>query len=205
MKKYNVEQRSPEWEQLRKTHLTGTALKGIMGTPRARQEAIYEVIYNRLRVGTDSDEDEYENPMQRGTRLEPEAIAAFEFETGMKVEQIGLCEDDENPAIGQSPDGYITDTDDTEAIEVKSMGKNHIKLWLTNEVPDEYEWQVVQYFVVNPKLKKLYFVGYNPQIPIHPIHIIEVERDEEKVKLAREKQTIFLQEVEVILSNIIKL
>lgn len=204
MRKYNIEQGTSEWHQLRKTHLTGTALKGLMGTPRARQEAIYEVIYNRLRVGIDN-EDEYENAMERGKRLEPDAIAEFEFQTGKTVEQIGLCESDENPAIGQSPDGYIVGTDDTEAIEVKSMGKNHIKLWLTNEVLDDYEWQVVQYFVVNPKLQKLYFVGYNPEIPAHPIHIIEVLRDEIKIKLAKEKQTIFLQEVDAILSTIIKL
>ena len=94
MKKYNTEQRSPEWEQLRKTHITGTALKGIMGTPRARQEAIYEVIADRLTVGVESDE-EYENPMERGTRLEPDALSTFEFETGKKVEKVGFCENDE--------------------------------------------------------------------------------------------------------------
>lgn len=204
MKKIDCEQRSPQWEQLRKTHLTGTVLKGIMGTPKARQESIYEMIANRLTIGVDSDE-EYENPMERGTRLEPDALATFEFQTGKSVEKVGFCENDENPAIAQSPDGYIKDTNDTEAIEVKSMGgKNHIKLWLTNEVPDEYEWQVIQYFVVNDNLKKLYFVGYNPQIPVHPLHIIEVERDEVKIELAREKQKVFLQEVDALMSTLIK-
>jgi len=165
MKKINIEQRSPEWHQLRKTNITGTVLKGIMGTARARQEAIYEAIANRLTIGVD--DDDYENPMERGTRLEPDAIAEFEFITGKSVEKVGFCESEEIEGVAQSPDGYIKNTDDTEAIEVKSMGgKNHIKLWLTNEVSDEYEWQVVQYFVVNNNLKKLYFVGYNPQIPV---------------------------------------
>jgi hypothetical protein len=48
-------------------------------------------------------------------------------------------------------------------------GKNHIKLWLTDKAPDEYEFQIYQYFIVNEKLKKLYFVGFNPDIPIHPL------------------------------------
>lgn len=205
MKKLEVNQRSPEWEQLRKTHITGTTLKGIMGTPRARQEMIYEVIANRLTIGVESDED-YENPMERGTRLEPDAIAEFEFATGKKVERVGFCESEENKAIAQSPDGYIADTNDAEAIEVKSMGgKNHVKLWLTNEVPDEYNWQVIQYFVVNDKLQKLYFVGYNPQIPVHPLHIIEVERDEAVINQAKEAQKVFLQEVESILLTLIKI
>ena len=135
MKKLQVNQRSPEWEQLRKTAITGSVLKNLMGTPRARQEAIYEVIAERLTVGVESDE-EYENPMARGTRLEPDAIAEYEFLTGKKVERVGFCQSEENEAIAQSPDGYIANTNDTEAIEVKSMGgKNHVKLWLTNEVP----------------------------------------------------------------------
>jgi putative phage-type endonuclease len=205
MKKNNVEQRSPEWHQLRKTNITGTVLKGIMGTARARQEAIYESIANHLTIGVD--DEEYENPMERGTRLEPDAIAEFEFLTGKSVEKVGFCESEEIEGVAQSPDGYIKDTNDTEAIEVKSMGgKNHVKLWLTNEVPDEYEWQVVQYFVVNEKLKKLYFVGYNPQIPTHPLHTIEILREniESKITEAKEKQKIFIQEVESILKNIIK-
>ena len=144
--------------------------------------------------------------MERGIRIEPDGIAEFEFLTGKTVEKVGFCEDDDNPTIAQSPDGYIKDTNDTEAIELKSMGgKNHIKLWLTDEVPDEYKWQVVQYFVVNDKLQKLYFVGYNPQIPVHPLHIIEVERNEELIKQAREAQKVFLQEIEAILLTLIKI
>ena len=203
MKKHNVEQRSSKWFQLRKTRITGTTLKGLMGTAKARQEAIYETIANRLKVGID---DEYENAMDRGTRLEPDAIKMFEFETNKSVEEIGMCESDENSAIAQSPDGYIANTKDTEAIEVKClMGKNYVKMWLTNEVPDEHKWQVIQYFVVNDKLKKLYFVGFNPEIPIHALHIIEVERDEVLVEKAKKAQLIFIQEVEAILQTIISI
>jgi len=208
MKKINnIEQGTPEWHQLRKTSITGTILKNLMGTARARQEAIYEAIANRITVGVASDE-EYENPMARGTRLEPDGIAEFEFQTGKSVETVGFCESEEIRGVAQSPDGYIKDTDDTEAIEVKSMGgKNHVKLWLTNEVPKEYFWQVVQYFAVNDNLNKLYFVGYNPEIPTHPLHIIEVLREtiEDKIKEAKEKQKVFIQEVDSILLTLIKL
>ena len=201
MKKNNVAQRSDEWFHLKKGKITGTVLKGIMGTPKARQEAIYEVIAERLTVGVNG--DDYENAMDRGTRLEDEAVAAFEFETGLKVDKMGLCQHDDNDNIANSPDGLIGEN---EAVEIKCMGgKNHVKMWLTNSVPDEYYWQVIQYFVVNEKLKKLYFVGYNPDIPSHSLHIIEVERDEEEIKNAKQKQEAFLQEVEAILSTIIKL
>ena len=146
MKKHNILQGSTEWLHKRKGVVSGTVLKGIMGTPKARLEAFYEVLAERLTVGV---EEDYENAMDRGLRLEPEAISLFEFETGKKVERTGICESDENPQIGNSPDGLIGDT---EAIEVKCMGgKNHVKMWLTNEIPDEYVWQATQYFIVNEK------------------------------------------------------
>lgn len=201
MKKHNIDQRTDEWHQLRKGKITGTTLKSILGTPKARQEALYEIVAERLTVGIDDEE----NAMERGNRLEPDAIAIFELETGKEVERTGFCEDDSNPMIANSPDGLIGED---EAIEIKCPGgKNYVKMWLTNEVPDEYFWQVIQYFVVNEKLEKLYFVGYNPDIPIHPMHIIEVKREDIKLDIekARKSQEAFLLEIESILSTIIKL
>jgi putative phage-type endonuclease len=202
MKKHKIEQRTDEWLHLRKGKVSGTVLKSIMGTPKARLEAFYEVLAERLTVGVEQD---YENAMERGIRLEDDALSSFELETGKLVEKMGFCEDDDNPAIANSPDGLIGET---EAVEVKCMGgKNHVKMWLTNEIPDEYHWQAVQYFVVNEKLEKLYFVGYNPDITIHPLHIIEVTREAmfEFIRGARVAQESFLVEVEEKLKEIIKL
>src|ERR1035437_1775272 len=104
MKKHtNIDQGTPQWHQIRKGKITGTTLKAIMGTSKARQDAIYEIIAERLTVGVDGDTDP-ENPMARGTRLEPDAVTMFEFETGLKVERIGFCEHDDDEAIAQSPD-----------------------------------------------------------------------------------------------------
>ena len=201
MKKYNeIEQGTEDWHQIRKGKITGTTLKGIMGTPKARKTALYEILAERLTVGVDM---EYENAMERGLRLESDAVAMFELEKDKKVELTGFCEDDTNPMIANSPDGLIGET---EAIEVKCLGgTNHIKMWLENVIPEEYFWQVVQYFIVNEKLEKLYFVGYNPDIPIHSLHIIEVERDNilEDIKKAKVAQEMFLGEVEEIIKTLI--
>lgn len=202
MIKNKVEQGTGEWHQIRKGKITGTTLKSIMGTSKAREDAIYEIIAERLTIGVESDND-YENPMERGLRLEPDAISAFELESGLSVERIGFAQDDTNPQIANSPDGLIGDT---EAVEAKCLGgKNHVKLWLKNEIPDDYKWQVIQYFIVNEKLQKLYFVGYNPDIPIHSLHIIERTREQamadiEKAKVAQEN---FLVEVEEIIKTLI--
>lgn len=203
MKKYkDISQGTAEWLHKKKGVITGTVLKSIMGTPKARQDAIYEAIAERLTVGV---EEEYENPMERGVRLEPDAIAVFELETNKSVERIGFAEDDDNQFIGNSPDGFIGDD---EAIEVKCMGgKNHVKMWLTNEIPVEYYWQAIQYFIVNERLQRLYFVGYNPDIPIHKLHTIEMKREdvEKQISIARKNQEAFIAEVNAILETIIKL
>lgn len=202
MKKHNVQQRSPEWQQLRKGKITGTGLQSLMGTPAAREGFFYEIVAQRLSVGGI---DVEEHPMERGTRLEPDAIAAFEFETGKTVETVGLLEDDNNPSIANSPDGIIGET---EAIEVKCMGgKNHVKMWFTNELPKEYLWQVIQYFVVNKKLQTLHFVAYNPDIPVHPLHILEVTRSgaAKSIKAAEEAQKEFIEKVNNKLKEIVKI
>jgi putative phage-type endonuclease len=197
----DIDQGTDEWHQIRKGKITGTVLKNIMGTPAKRQDAIYEMIGDRLAEGL---EDPDENAMDRGTRLESDARTMFEFETGKKVEQTGFAEDDNNFLIANSPDGLIGET---EAVEIKCPGrKNHVKVWLTNTIPDEYVWQVVQYFIVNEKLTKLYFVSYHPEITVHPMHIIEVTKDKMLGDITRGKraQEVFLQEVEAILATIIK-
>lgn len=203
MKKHpDIIQGTEAWHQLRKGKISGTVLKSLMGTPKARLEAKYELIADRLRVGVDL---EWEDPRDRGHRLEDEAIAAFEFETGKTTERMGFIESDENASVGYSPDRLITGTDE-EDVEVKCpLGKNYVKMWLTNQVPEEYYWQMIQGFVVNPQLKKRYFVGYNPEIPTHPLHIIEVEREKvaEDIETAREAQDKFLAEIEEELSKII--
>lgn len=204
LKHDNIEQGTEAWHQLRKGKITGTTLKAIMGTKAKRQDAIYEMIADTLTVGVEA-QTENENPMARGTRLEPEAIKIFEFETGKIVERTGFVQNDEEPKIAYSPDGLIGETED---IEVKCMGgKNHVKMWLTNMIPDDYYWQVVQAFVVNPKLQKRYFVGYHPHIPRHPLHIIEVTREsvEDSIEEARKSEQAFLVEVKSILETLIEL
>lgn len=206
MKVYNTIQKSDEWHHLRKGKITGTTLKAIMGTPKAKQDAIYEIVAERLTKGVESEGD-YENSIDRGNRLEPDALSMFELETNRKVIRVGFCEDDTNPMIANSPDGLIEDHED-EAVEAKCPGgKNYVKMWLTNVVPDEYEWQVVQYFVVNERLQKLHFIGYNPDITIHPLHIIVITREsiKKQIEEARLAQETFLTQVDDILKNIIKL
>lgn len=176
--KYENEQ---DWLAARRGKITGTRLKDVI-TKRGngKKMAYYELIAERLAVLPDTDDDE--NPMDRGARLEPEALERFTKETGKKVDT-SLCiwTRDDNESIAISPDGIIGKT---EAVETKCLSSAmHIKTFLTQEIPAEYAEQAMQYFIVNDKLKTLYFAFYDPRIPVKDFFIIPVKRADMKEKI----------------------
>jgi putative phage-type endonuclease len=211
----NIIQGSDEWFQFKKGKVGGTFLKSIMGTPKAFEDACYELLGEKLISGVEEDSS-YENAMDRGTRLESEAIAAYQFETGRTVTKTGACLSDENSSVMYSPDGLEGETED---VEIKCpLTKNYMKIWIkidfktwtfkiNNEIPDEYYWQIIQAFIVNPKLQRRNFVAYNPNFKQHPLHIIVVERDSVLVDIekAKKKQFETLEGINKLMSQMVKL
>ena len=159
------------WAEARRGKITGTRLKDIIvkrGT--GKKIGFYELIAERLGIPSDG-----EDPMERGLRLESEAIARFEQKTGKKVNKelvIWTRDDDESIAI--SPDGFIGKK---EAVEVKCLSSaRHIQAVIENKVPDDYEYQILQYFIVNDDLKTLYFLMYDPRIVAKDYICFQVHR-----------------------------
>jgi putative phage-type endonuclease len=192
MKTINFETRE-EWLNFRLGKISGSRLKDLIvkrGT--GKKKGYYELIAERIAIQPDD-----ENAMDRGTRLEEEAIARFEQETKKKVDtSLLVWQSEEDKNIILSPDGVISDY---EAVEVKCLSSaSHIEAWLTQEIPSEYQDQALQYFVVNPSLEKLYFTFYDPRIPAKDFFIIEIGRDKEKVEeyLAYEKS--IMEEIDEI-------
>lgn len=175
MKIVNVEQGSEEWFDYRKGKISGTMLADLYSKRGNRKLGFYELIAERLALDPD-DEDR----MERGIRLEDEAAQAFAEKTGKKLEIAGVCVHDDYPQIINSPDRLIKNNGKySEAVEIKCLSPaRHLQAVIENKVPDEYEAQKLQYFIVNPDLKKLYFVFYDPRIAAVPLHTVEVTRAE---------------------------
>lgn len=199
MKRLSFETRE-DWLAARRGKITGTRLKDIVvkrGT--GRKIGFYELIAERLAIEPDGEE----SPMERGLRLEEEAIARFVAETGKKVDtSLIILERDDNPNIAYSPDGLIGTTED---VEVKCLGSaRHIEAWLTKKVPDEYEFQVLQGFMVNDKLKKRHIVFYDPRIPVKDYFVIEVKREDvaEQIDEYLAYERAVLQEVNDIVNQL---
>ena len=180
-----------EWLEARRGRITGTRLKDlIMKRSTKKKIGFYEIIAERVAIPPSN-----EFAMDRGKRLEEYAIERFEKETGKKVNSdlvIWYRDDEENIAI--SPDGYIGKT---QAIECKCLSSaRHLEAILTKEIPSEYEEQVLQYFIVNDKLRKLYFVFYDPRMPIDYFCLTVNRKDiKEKVDEYLELEREVLKEI----------
>lgn len=173
MKIVNKEQGSDEWLEYRKGKISGTTLGNLYSKRGTRKIGFYELIAESLALEPDD-----ENRMERGLRLEDEAIGMFQLGSAKTVERVGICVHDKYPDIINSPDGLIKNKGKyTEAIEIKCLSPaRHLQAVIENKVPSEYESQVLQYFIVNPDLETLYFIFYDPRIEAVPMHIIDVHR-----------------------------
>jgi len=165
------------WLEKRKGLITGTKLKDVLPKQGGKGYRIgfFEILAEKIAIPATQ-----ESAMDRGKRLEEEAIEEFEKQTKKKVNKdlvIWHRDDDEDIAI--SPDGFI---EKKEAVEVKCLSSaRHIESWITQKIPNEYMTQVIQYFIVNEDLEKLYFVFYDPRMP-KPLFWLEVKRKEVKDK-----------------------
>jgi len=149
-----------EWLDGRRGKITGSRLKDII-VKRGSGEKIgyYEIIAERIAITAED-----ENPMDRGIRLEEEAIEKYTEQTGILFDtSLVIWEREDNPSIAISPDGFKGENC---AIEVKCLSSaRHIEAKLTNQYPKDYHEQILQYFIVNDKLEVLHFVMYDPRMP----------------------------------------
>ena len=180
---HHMAQRSDAWFQARKGILTASNFgPWLINTGKvaeqARERAICKLIAERANCESAPN---YENwAMQRGTELEPQAVAAFEGETGIKVADVGLCIS-KHGSFGCSPDGLIVGQ--SIGFEGKvPVPETHIRYRRAGEVPDEHFYQIQGSMAVTGAAG-WYLQSWNPGLA--PLRIL-VERDEftEKLKAA---------------------
>ncbi len=171
------------WYEGRKGIITGTKAGKLLSVRDKKPlKGFYTLLVDRVAIPSDG-----ESAMLRGKRLESEAVERFAKETGKKVNtDLVICLRDDNSYIGYSPDALIGKTED---VEVKCQdSENHLEAWLSQQIPSEYESQVIQGFVVNDKLKTRYLVFYDPRMPIDFFYMT-IKREDYKDKIDEYLQT----------------
>lgn len=115
--------------------------------------------------------------MDFGKFREEEAIPAFEFETGAKVERVAFITDDSGK-IGCSPDGLIGET---RGLEVKCpTAEVHCKYLLNGELPKDYIQQVHAGMHVTGRTE-WEFISYRRHFPMLMLNIPRNEEIQEKI------------------------
>lgn len=144
----------------------------------------YELLAHKVAVPEEGDEE----PMERGNRLEAEALAKFAKQNNMTISNdLAVWVSSTNDSMIYSPDGCVLS--DEEVIETKCLSSAwHLYIYYEKDIPAKYRKQNLQAFIVNDKLQKLHFVCYDPRIPALPIHSITINRADVENEIALYKQ-----------------
>lgn len=137
--------------------------------------------------------------MLRGQILEEEARELISEKLGKKIIPGRVWQSDVNEYMICSPDGEFED--ETEAVEIKCLDSwKVVKAYYEKHPPSEYKPQIIQYFVVNEKLKKLYFCIYSDVFsnPDLGLQIFELNREDykEEIEIVKRVENATLELVE---------
>ena len=173
-------------------------------------DSIYKLIAQRIAKPINSNDYADRIPegatysaMLRGQILEDEARELISEKLGKKIIPGRVWQSDVNEYMICSPDGEIVDDtgDVSEAVEIKCLDSwKVVRAFYEKHPPLDYEAQIIQYFLVNENLQKLYFCIYSDVFtnPDLGLQIFELKREDyrEKIELTGRVQNATLGLVE---------
>lgn len=132
--------------------------------------------------------------MQYGIDTEPEARAAYEFELGVTVEEVGFLDHPSIDMAGASPDGLVGSEG---LVEIKCpQSAAHIETLLTKTVPDKYVKQMQWQMACTGRLWCDY-ATYDARMPQElQLWILRVVRDDKMIAELEKEAVAFLAELD---------
>lgn len=175
-----------EWMSERLTKITGSRLKDIV-VLRGPNEKVgfWQLVSERLA----KPRAKGENVLTRGHELEIVAVGLCSKELKKEfITDLVMWERSDNSSIAISPDAYTKDL--TEAVEAKCLNSaEHIQCYYEKHYPDEFRFQVYQYFIVNDDLKILHVILYDPSVIEKCQYIrFEIKREEIEDEITKYKE-----------------
>jgi len=193
-----MEQRTPEWHQVRLGIPTGSRIgdataKTKTGWSSSRENYMAELLTERL---TGQPAPQYSNAaMEFGTQVEPEARAAYEFTRNLSVQQIGFLP---HPTLrsGASPDGVV-EGNPRGLVEIKCPNTaTHIATLLGAPIDLKYLKQM-QWQMVCANAQWCDWVSYDPRLPDNLRMVIRrVPRDDKMIAGLELDIRLFIEEMD---------
>ncbi len=203
-------QGSPEWFEARLGQITASRFGDVMTKPRSKKDREE----GKLSGSADSYMSELlaeqltgipqgfagNRSTEWGNLCEPEARAAYIWETGNHVEQVGYIPHPEEFLVGCSPDGLI-EIDGTWEAKCPHISANHIHNCIHKDFAEAHKPQVQGGLWVTDR-KWADVVSFDPRVEKCPLVIVRVERDEkyieELAEAVRKFRTILAERLEVL-------
>lgn len=193
----DIIQGTPEWHAVRCGKATASRIADIVartksGYSASRANYAAQLVAERLTgvVG-----ESFSNAaMQWGTEKEPEARAAYEWETDATVLEVGFIDHPRIAMAGASPDGLVGDDG---LVEIKCPNvATHIETLLGGTVPAKYVTQM-QWQMACTGRRWCDFVSYDPRLPDEMrLFVQRVERDDARISELEKEVETFLAEVD---------
>lgn len=211
-----IEQRSDEWFAERAGKITASRMHDVMverergefkSGPRKgqpKQQALALVAYARQlaaeRLTQKPRKQIKAAALQWGRDVEPAAVAAYQAETGVIVEQCGFIQHPTHEFIGASPD-FLVGTDGGGEIKSPESSEVHLET-LLNGLPQEHIEQIHGGLWVTGR-QWWDFVSYHPDFPEeYRLYIQRVSRDDEYISRLEDACLLMEADVQAILSQI---
>lgn len=137
-------QGSPEWLAARAGVFTASTFADLMATTRSGPSTSRARLITKLaieRITGQAQTTFVNDAMRRGTELEPFARAAYEAETGVLVQTVGLAIHDAFSFVGASVDGLVGD-DGLVEFKCPDNQDKHVQALRDGAHAEEYAWQI---------------------------------------------------------------
>lgn len=212
MKIHQVEQRTPQWFELRKGIPCTSGFKniitpkGVPTTGERRKKYLWRLICERLLDY--SMDDKFENYWTvRGKELEPQAAAAFEAQHGVVLKdgafitngleyRVRNGDDQDGPVLYSGDDAYGCSPDrvinKNECVEMKCPSPWEHLGYMLGGLGVDYKQQVQGQLLIG-EFEVNHFWSFHPQMP--PLHVA-TPRDEAFIERLSRELVYFTQELE---------
>lgn len=174
---FDCEQGTEEWFAARRGVITASTFDKVLTATGKLSSQAMGLVYQTLAETRAVEDDDFQGNAHtdRGTLLEPEARAAYEFQTGRDCKTVGFVR---RGFIGCSPDALV----DNGGLEIKCpTGKVHLGYLDGKKIPTKYIPQVHGSMVVTGA-DWWDFLSYHPSFP--PL-LVRVHRDEYTAQLSK--------------------
>lgn len=211
MRIIDVQQGTPEWLAARAGKVTASRIADVMAKGKSGGESASRAKYRaqvvtEILTGRPAEQTFKSAAMDRGNEKEPEARAATEAKRGILISQVGVVLHPESDRAAASPDGLVNWDGESDP-EVITQFKcpethTHMEYLLTKKVPTDYFLQM-QWEMRCTGAKRCLFVSFDDRVPefLH-LSIVEVERDDAKIKEIEAEVEKFNKEVDEMLERL---